>query len=300
MTVKKTIILSNDTDRSSKAILNLECENTKTYGEIRLLGVENGSKMAIGIKNGEKPVIKIPLSISQNWGKFSIEESVDSKEKIFCALVDTSEKSLPKVVVSGCDYGVDKIDDVVEIAFLKSEKINKEEMYELDEDVEDEVVKNLQEDEMFEDSNRCVNCKYRQCFYNEVETQTNTTQDVKNVEVEDEKTFYDDIKSQIEDLFLKHSKERELEELIPNSKWIRVDYENGTNYYVLGLIYEDGEIAYIAYGLPAKDDSLPPDDLKEYAQWLPILTPTLNVRGYWVVYQSAKSGESVLINTTNQ
>ena len=296
MSVKRTIILSNDIDKSSKAILNLECENTKTYGEIRLFGVENSPRMAIGIKNGEKPVIKIPLSISQNLGRFSVGEIVNSKEKIFCALVDTTEISSPKVVVSGCDYGGDKINDVVEIAFLKNEKINKEEMYELDENVEDEVVKNLQEDETFEDSNKCVNCKYRQCFYNEVETLNTEKEDIKTLEQEEDKTFYDDIKSQIEDLFLKHSKESELETLIPNSKWVRVNYENGTSYYVLGLIYDGEEIAYIAYGLPAKDDSFPPEDLKEYAQWLPIVNKTQEVSGYWLVYQSAKSGESVLIN----
>lgn len=295
MSVKRTIILSNDIDRTSKAILNLECEESKTFGEIRLFGVKNASQMAIGIKNGEKPVIKIPLSISQNLGRFSVSEVVDNKDKIFCALVDTTEKSSPKVVVSGCDYGADKINDVVEIAFLKSEKINKEEMYEIDENVEDVVLKNMQEDEKFEDSNKCVNCKYRQCFYNEVEIQTNK-EETEKIEKEEEKTFYDDIKSQIEDLFLKHSKERELEELIPNSKWIRVDYENGTSYYVLGLIYENEEIAYIAYGLPARDNSFPPEDLKEYAQWLPILNRTPDVSGYWLVYQSAKSGESVLIN----
>ena len=295
MSVKRTIILSNDIDRSSKAILNLECEESKTFGEIRLFGVKNASQMAIGIKNGEKPVIKIPLSISQNLGRFSVSEVVDNKDKIFCALVDTTEKSSPKVVVSGCDYGADKINDVVEIAFLKSEKINKEEMYEIDENVEDVVLKNMQEDEKFEDSNKCVNCKYRQCFYNEVEIQTNK-EETEKIEKEEEKTFYDDIKLQIEDLFLKHSKERELEELIPNSKWIRVDYENGTSYYVLGLIYENEEIAYIAYGLPARDNSFPPEDLKEYAQWLPILNRTPDVSGYWLVYQSAKSGESVLIN----
>ena len=295
MSVKRTIILSNDIDRSSKAILNLECEESKTFGEIRLFGVKNASQMAIGIKNGEKPVIKIPLSISQNLGSFSVSEVVDNKDKIFCALVDTTEKSSPKVVVSGCDYGADKINDVVEIAFLKSEKINKEEMYEIDENVEDVVLKNMQEDEKFEDSNKCVNCKYRQCFYNEVEIQTNK-EETEKIEKEEEKTFYDDIKLQIEDLFLKHSKERELEELIPNSKWIRVDYENGTSYYVLGLIYENEEIAYIAYGLPARDNSFPPEDLKEYAQWLPILNRTPDVSGYWLVYQSAKSGESVLIN----
>ena len=295
MSVKRTIILSNDIDRSSKAILNLECEESKTFGEIRLFGVKNASQMAIGIKNGEKPVIKIPLSISQNLGRFSVSEVVDNKDKIFCALVDTTEKSSPKVVVSGCDYGADKINDVVEIAFLKSEKINKEEMYEIDENIEDVVLKNMQEDEKFEDSNKCVNCKYRQCFYNEVETQTNK-EETEKIEKEEEKTFYDDIKLQIEDLFLKHSKERELEELIPNSKWIRVDYENGTSYYVLGLIYENEEIAYIAYGLPARDNSFPPEDLKEYAQWLPILNRTPDVSGYWLVYQSAKSGESVLIN----
>lgn len=292
MSVKRTIILSDDINKSNKAILTLQCFDNKTIGEIRLFGGEIGAKMAIGIKNGDKPVIKIPLVISENLAHFETDETLETNSKIFCALVDVCDLQSPKVIISGCDYGGDKVNDVVEIAFLKREKIDKEEIYNLEDDVSEIVEQNLKEDETFEDCNKCVNCKYRKCFYEEentVETNTSSEEII-------ESNFYDDIKSQIEDIFNTHKNEKVLEELVPNSKWVRVDFADGQNYYVLGLIYEDDKINYIVYGLPAKDNLTPPEDLKEYAQWLPLDINNSSKDGYWLVYQSAISGESVLIN----
>lgn len=291
--IKRTIILSDDINKSNKAILTLECQNDKVLGEIRLFGGEIGANLALGIKNGDKPVIKIPLVLEENLARFEVLENIDCSAKIFAALVDIDNIVNPKVVISGSSYGGDKINDTVEIAFLNN-KIDKDEMYELEEDIEEVVEENLKEDETFEDCNKCVNCKYRKCFYEE--GVGNVEANTKEVEEKNESSFYDDIKSQIEELFKKHSTDLILEGLVPNSKWVRVNYEDSSNYYVLGLIYENGEINYIAYGLPANDNSTPPEDLKEYAQWLPLDVGDSTGKGYWVVYQSAKSGESVLIN----
>lgn len=295
MSIKRTIILSDDINKSTRAILNLQCEKTKTLGEIRLFGAEISPKLAIGIKNGEKPVIKIPLVMEGNSALFSVDEIIDYESKIFCALVDVFDTQNPKVVISGCGYGGDKVNDVVEIAFLNKEKINQEDMYEIDEDVSEVVEKTLEEDEEFEDCSKCVNCKYRKCFYDE-ESKVETTTELKQEKEIDTKNFYEDIKPQIEDLFKNHQEDVVLENLIPNSKWVKVELDDGMGHYVLGLIYEDGNINYIAYGLPANDNKKPPEDLKEYAQWLPLNIEESNGKGYWLVYQSAKSGESVLIN----
>ncbi len=112
-------------------------------------------------------------------------------------------------------------------------------------------------------------------------------------EQDDDKSFYEQVKGQIDALFEQYSSENALEELLPNSKWVRVRYENSENFYVLGLIYNDDQIQYISYGLPADNPNKPPQDLKEYAQWLPLDQSNPQGQGYWLVYQSAESGDSI-------
>ena len=53
--------------------------------------------------------------------------------------------------------------------------------------------------------------------------------------IADDASFYEQVKSQIDDLFEQYSREQTLEQLLPNSKWVRVRYENSQNFYVLGL-----------------------------------------------------------------
>lgn len=111
-----------------------------------------------------------------------------------------------------------------------------------------------------------------------------------NVEDNDEE-FYEQIKDQIDDLFKNHSREEGLENLIPNSKWVKVEYEDAPGHYVMGLIYDGDKIRFISYGLPSSTAKNPPKDLEDYAQWV----QTNGDNGYWLVYQSAKDGESVKV-----
>lgn len=104
--------------------------------------------------------------------------------------------------------------------------------------------------------------------------------------------FLGQIRGQIDDMFQKHLKDEELEALVEGSKWIRVNYEQDDSFYVLGLIYQNGEPKYIAYGLPSEIKGNAPSDLREYAQWLPVTEDPIG-RGYWVVYQDALSGENI-------
>ncbi len=106
--------------------------------------------------------------------------------------------------------------------------------------------------------------------------------------------FYDQIKDQIDDLFKNHLRDENLESIIPNSKWVRVEYDDMPGHYVMGLVYDEDSLQFISYGLPANDSSEPPKDLVEFAQWLP-LGQNDNKSGYWIVYQSAKTGESIKI-----
>ena len=89
-----------------------------------------------------------------------------------------------------------------------------------------------------------------------------------------------------------------LSQIIPFSKWVKIDNEESGDYYVLGLIYEDDSVKYICYGVPAMYSNEPPKELKDCAQWLPIDSTKEKEYGYWITYQDAASGDNVKASFT--
>lgn len=111
---------------------------------------------------------------------------------------------------------------------------------------------------------------------------------------ESQKDFYEQVKEQLNALFEKYPQEEHLSKIIPHSKWAKVTYDGGDDFYVLGLIYdEDNTLKYISYGVPSPDNTTPPDDLRDFAQWLPKDVSGAQSEGYWMVCQDAKSGETL-------
>ncbi|MDD2445389.1 MAG: hypothetical protein PHX09_01080 [Clostridia bacterium] len=108
--------------------------------------------------------------------------------------------------------------------------------------------------------------------------------------------FFDEISSQLEILFDKHSVDEVLCDIIPNSKWVKVDYEKEGKFYVVGLIYSEDVVKYVCYGFPASWTEKPPVDFNEKAQWLPIDVAEPKGQGYWITYQDAQDGEIVRVD----
>ena len=107
------------------------------------------------------------------------------------------------------------------------------------------------------------------------------------------------VKPQVDALFEKYDRDEILENILPNSEWVRVRYDGGEEYYILGLIYNETKkdyVDYICYGVPSSDSKNPPEDIKDYAQWLPLDVNNPGGAGYFIVYQSAANGETVVIN----
>lgn len=101
--------------------------------------------------------------------------------------------------------------------------------------------------------------------------------------------FYKKIEKNLSELFDTHQQDEELTLLIPSSKWVRVPIE-GDGYYVVGVIENDGVPDIICYGVPDKDASNPPQNSSDCRQWMEI---EKGGRGYWMMYQSAVSGETL-------
>lgn len=111
----------------------------------------------------------------------------------------------------------------------------------------------------------------------------------------DGNNFYYAIKPQIDEMFICYPEEKLLGATVPNSKWVRVDAEDG--YYVVGLLFDEDEPSYICYGVPQypsaeKGACRAPAELENMCVWLPVDAKE-EMEGYWMIYQSAKTGEII-------
>jgi len=112
----------------------------------------------------------------------------------------------------------------------------------------------------------------------------------------DGNNFYYAVKPQIDELFVCYPEEKNLSEGVPNSKWVRVDAEDG--YYVVGLLFDEDEPSFICYGVPEyldADKRRAPQELENMCVFLPLdfSEGERKATGYWVIYQSAKTGEII-------
>lgn len=104
----------------------------------------------------------------------------------------------------------------------------------------------------------------------------------------DGNNFYYAVKPQIDELFVCYPEEKTLNEAVANSKWVHV--QTSDDYYVVGLLFNDDEPSFICYGVPADSKQTPPSELENTCVWLPVGD---GEKGYWVIYQSARTGEIV-------
>lgn len=167
------------------------------------------------------------------------------------------------------------------------EEFNSREV-ETDEEVEQECVNETLEDTLDQQFVKSQNEENNIEPPNQVEE---NAQDNKK-EIDEQSTFLNDIIYQLDEMFVKYPADDLLNSIIPDSRFIKVEGEN-TNPYVLGVIYEDKIMKYIAYGVPAKYNSLPPADLGQNYQWLPLNPNDVMSDGYFLIYQNALTGKIV-------
>ncbi len=104
----------------------------------------------------------------------------------------------------------------------------------------------------------------------------------------DGNNFYYAVKPQIDELFVCYPEEKTLNDAVANSKWVHVATDD--DYYVVGMLFNEDEPTFICYGVPSKSKHTPPPELETACVWLPVGN---DESGYWVIYQSAKTGEIV-------
>lgn len=99
--------------------------------------------------------------------------------------------------------------------------------------------------------------------------------------------FYLSVKPQLDEIFVCFPECDDLEEVVPNSKWAKIQVEDG--FYVVGLILDGEVVRYISYGVPATKNSCPPSEIRDVAVWLD--DGKKEGKGYWVIYQDATTGQ---------
>lgn len=124
------------------------------------------------------------------------------------------------------------------------------------------------------------------------ENAKDTPQQSSNTTTKEQTDFLNDIIYQLDEMFKNHPEDETLNSIIPNSRFIQVTSEKP---YVLGVIYEDNQLKYIAYGVPASYNSLPPVDFAKHYQWLPLNPKDVMSDGYFMIYQDAITGTLVEI-----
>jgi len=190
----------------------------------------------------------------------------------------------------------DKVTDAMAMKYAKNFETSDSEV----ESIIDEAVSNEVLCDALLNENKCQDCIYRKAFFETKED--SQVQSVDKKEIEDDKgkeedqeeneklpAFYEEVKKSLDDLFMSYDRDELLKELIPNSDWVKVDYEGSGDYYSVGLLYEEGKVKYISYAIPSVEGSSPPVELEEFSQWVNVNENS----GYWLTYQDAHTGENV-------
>lgn len=310
---KKSIVLNGVEDISCKGILSIEKNGDNVTGDLRLYNFnsEPNGIISLGIYSDDK-VYKAGLTRIGDMF-FSFKSELNKIPLNFSCAVVNFDGGEPKPLLYGNSNGYENFDKIFDAVIDKLKNVSSSQKVEeiLDEyninfsdeeqeEIDKEIERNMTDLDtrlMCENEVKdCENCEYKKFYLsNTCVSQKNIqSHEIDEQEKEDEMeiSFYEDMKEHIEKLFENNPHEDYLENLLPNSKFVRVELEEN-NYYVLGLIYEENEIKYICYGVPGIYQKNPPKQLTGNPIWFPIDEDKEEGFGYWLSYQDAQTGENV-------
>lgn len=312
MFTKKSLVLLSENSDNEKAVLTLENDGELITGRLRLynFGREPEGILSLGIYSNQK-VIKCGL-VHISTMLYSFKTKPEIGNEFSCAVVNINGANAEPILFGSTDEkpSAQKLLEVISNEALDA-KTAKEAEQVLDENhieydkslkgdidaaIDSEMAKNDQVAEVEQlytklsalsgkenppKESKCENCKYKKCFFGEEEQQQ-------------KHKFFEEISTQIDKLFLDSPKEEYLENAIPSSKWVRVEFDGNGDYYILGLIFdEDKNVRYVCYGVPGIYQKQPPKNLSGFPVWFPLDKTRPESFGYWLTYQDAESGESI-------
>jgi len=288
--IKNIILTSACEDKNLKGILTLENTKNNTLVTLKTYNFsEIASKLILGIKTyGE--FYKVELKNEENY---LINKSLNLNDKI-SAVIISNDNGNTKTLVWGSNettkvWKTSLINNLNEEYSLKQNSINKVNDFSFNKDVKvnnsaeiENSIKNYDEED--EEIETIID-----------EALNNDVDEEDNKETSNNKTdFLSSIEGQIDELLNNYEEEKALEEMIENSKFVKVNSE-GENFYIFGVIYENNQIRYIVYGIPGEFSVKPEDEYKSYYQWLPLNPDNPEGYGYYLMYQDAITGDQIEI-----
>lgn len=300
---KKSLVLNGVNDTSERAVLTLESDGDMINGRLRLynFGIEPKGIITLGINDG-KNIIKAGLTHSSGMLFTFKSELKVIPEKFTCAVVNFVGGE-PKPLLYGSSEGYtdkEKVFDAAIKSLSNSKNVSEVESvldkYNIDYDeeekkeIENTITHAMADAEACD--KKCDECEYKKFYYSHTRKMGEDRQENDTEKIISNK-FYQEMKEQIDNLFANNPSEDYLENLLPNSKWVKVNIDSNGDYYVLGLIYEEDKLKYICYGVPGVYQKMPPRELSGYPIWFPLDENKPEGFGYWLSYQDADSGESV-------
>lgn len=301
---KRSIVLSDINGNSSvKAVLTLERKEDDIEGMIRFynLPYEFEGLLTLGFYV-ENKVIKSGLTKKSN-SLYTFFLSEDFIEKNFSCAVIIFKEAEAKPLLYGSTNGRQEevYANIINELSTNSKVENVEKVldkYGLYYDEEEQKEIDAKIDECMEE-NKCSKCVYKEQFFSKVQSEEKLKNDeaieeeTEEIQAEEKDNFYFKLKPQIDKLFENNPIEKNLEEMIPSSKWVKVEYEDDGDFYVFGLLYEGDVIKYVCYGVPAIFEEEPPKELSGYPIFLPLDKNNQKGFGYWLTYQDAETGEPI-------
>ena len=93
-------------------------------------------------------------------------------------------------------------------------------------------------------------------------------------------------------LFRKYPEYTQLKGVFPDSKWVKINYTK-KDFYVVGIINENGKRKYLCYGIPSKYSPTPPESLQGYSTFIPLSIFDTHGDGFFMMFQECSSGKCV-------
>lgn len=301
---KRSIVLSDINGNSSvKAVLTLERKEDDIEGMIRFynLPYEFEGLLTLGFYV-ENKVIKSGLTKKSNslYTFFLSEDFID--KNFSCAVIIFKEAEAKPLLYGSTNGRQEEVyANIINELSTNSNVENVEKVldkYGLYYDEEEQKEIDAKIDECMEE-NKCSKCVYKEQFFSKVQSEEKLKNDetieeeTEEIQAEEKDNFYFKLKPQIDKLFENNPIEKNLEEMIPSSKWVKVEYEDDGDFYVFGLLYEGDVIKYVCYGVPAIFEEEPPKELSGYPIFLPLDKNNQKGFGYWLTYQDAETGEPI-------
>lgn len=314
---KKIVILNSlEKNSDSKAVLSLEQNGIKLKCVLKTYNKEPLSDLVVGLKinNNLLSPINVIAKKSSSF-EFELNNNLDVSSEV-CALICLKNESEVKpilyggsepqeVLINAFNKEVVKYSNVGVVPSVREERV---EMAETMPEQRELPLGEVAQTSLFETSDEEVEATIDEEMgklldevdYKNIATTAKNVENVisEKIEKSNEKSdeaeppiFYNLVEEQIEKMFETYPKDAELMELIPNSRFAKIDFDGEGLYYSLGLIYGDnGNVEKICYAVKGKKDAEPPEDIKEYCFYLPVGEED----GYFVLLQNAKTGENIV------